>query len=84
MYPTASVSVIAALGYALAMGTIHGADAVSTVDPCSLLTTAQVSGAIGGAAQAGKPIYTTGCSWSSTSPKAMVTISFENLGTYEA
>jgi hypothetical protein len=61
---------------------VPAAYAASPVDPCSLLTTAQVSSAIGGAAQAGKPIYTTGCSWSSTSPKAMVTISFDNLGTY--
>jgi hypothetical protein len=81
--PSTSVSVIAAIGWALAIGTARGANAASTVDPCSLLTTAQVSSAIGGAAQAGKPIYTTGCSWSSTSPKATVTISFQNLGTYE-
>lgn len=83
MYLNASVAVIAAMGYALAIDAAHGASAESTVDPCSLLTTAQVSSAIGGAAQAGKPINTTGCSWSSTSPKAMVTISFDNLTTYE-
>ena len=83
MYPSTAVSVIAALGHALAVGTVQGPDAAPTVDPCSLLTTAQVSSAIGGAAQPGKPINTTGCSWSSTSPKAMVTISFQNLGTYE-
>jgi len=78
----ASVSVIIAMGTALAIGTARRADAESTVDPCSLLTTAQVSSAIGGAAQPGQPINKTGCSWSSTTPKAMVTISFDNLGTY--
>jgi hypothetical protein len=82
VYPTISISVIAALGFALAGGTAPGADAAPAVDPCSLLTTAQVSSAIGGAAQPGQPINKTGCSWSSTSPKAMVTISFDNLGTY--
>lgn len=82
MYANASVSVIAALGYAIAAGTVRGAHSGSTGDPCSLLTTAQVSGAIGGAAQPGQPINKTGCSWSSTTPKAMVTISFDNLGTY--
>jgi hypothetical protein len=83
VYPSTSVSAIAALGYALATGTVGGAHAASTVDPCSLLTTAQVSSAIGGAAQPGQPINTTGCSWSSSTPKAVVTISFQQLGTYE-
>jgi hypothetical protein len=82
MYPTASISIIAAIGYVLATGTIPGANAALHVDPCSLLTTAQVSSAIGGTAQAGKPISTTGCSWSSTAPKAMITISFDNLSTF--
>jgi hypothetical protein len=82
VFPTTTLGLVAALGYALAPGTTAGPHAPSPVDPCSLLTTAQVSSAIGGQAQAGKPIYSTGCSWSATSPKAMVTISFDNLGTY--
>jgi hypothetical protein len=82
VYTNASISVIAALGYAIAAGTVRHANSGSTGDPCSLLTTAQVSSAIGGAAQPGRPINKTGCSWSSTTPNAMVTISFDNLGTY--
>lgn len=69
---------------ALAIGTGRRAEALVRADPCSLLTTAQVSSAIGGQAQPGKPIYTTGCSWSSTSPNAMVTISFDHLSTFDS
>ena len=75
MHSIAAVSVVAALGSALAIGSIDAGRAVSAVDPCTLLTTAQVSGAIGGTAAAGKPIGTTGCSWSTNAPKATVTIS---------
>ena len=82
MYANASFSVTAAVGCALAIGIVRGADVTSPIDPCSLLTTAQVSSAIGGAADAGKPIRTTGCQWSSRSPKAMVTILFEDPNTF--
>jgi hypothetical protein len=80
-----SLAVTAAAAAAvLAVGTAGPAEAVFRADPCSLLTTAQVSSAIGGQAQPGKPISTTGCSWSSTAPKAMVTISFDHLATFDS
>ncbi|MGH7523259.1 MAG: hypothetical protein ACREK8_03045 [Gemmatimonadales bacterium] len=79
-----SLVAVATAAAVLAIGTAPRAHASSLVDPCSLLTTAQVSSAIGGQAQAGKPIYATGCSWSSTAPKAMVTISFDKLATFDS
>ncbi|HEY3935763.1 MAG TPA: hypothetical protein VGL65_14210 [Gemmatimonadales bacterium] len=83
MHQNASV-IMAALGSALILCAPRSARASAPVDPCMLLTTAQVSSAIGGTAQAGQPIYTTGCSWSSESPKAMVTIALESDSMYMA
>ncbi len=40
--------------------------------PCALLTSAQVSSALGVTVGAGAPIATTGCAW--TAPKFMVTL----------
>lgn len=49
------------------------------VDPCSLLTPAQIATAAGAHFAAGTPIGTTGCSWSATeavgSKKPIVTVS---------
>ncbi len=43
--------------------------------PCGLLTTAQVTAAVGGSFSAGQPIGTTGCSWTSEKPHVIVTVS---------
>ena len=74
---------VAAIGSALALGIAPAARAPSPVDPCSLLTTAQVSSAVGAPVQTGKPINTTGCSWTAASTKVMVTISFFVPGGYD-
>jgi hypothetical protein len=68
-----------AVGCALAVATVRHADARVIVDPCSLLTVAQVSAALGANVGAGKPIYTDGCSWHGTSSQSAVTIKFETL-----
>ena len=49
------------------------ADAQSGVAPCSLLTSAQVTAAVGVSVGAAQPIATTGCSW--TAPHIIVTLS---------
>jgi hypothetical protein len=83
VYSRLAVSVIVAVGCALAIGTVRGESVKAPVAPCSLLTTAEVSSAIGGKADPGTPIYTTGCQWKSTSPrKAMVTISLQSASTW--
>jgi hypothetical protein len=43
--------------------------------PCSLLTPAQVTAAVGGTFGAGQAIGTTGCSWTSEKPHVIVTVS---------
>src|ERR1700733_3101587 len=50
----------------------HAAVAQSTPAPCSVLTPAQVSAALGVSTDAGQPIGTTGCTWSSAHVKATV------------
>lgn len=50
----------------------RGAAAQSTPAPCNLLTQAQVSGSLGVSTDAGQPIGTTGCTWSSSQIKATV------------
>jgi hypothetical protein len=52
----------------------QGAATQSTPAPCSLLTQAQVSGSLGVSTDAGQPIGTTGCTWSS--PHIKATVSF--------
>ncbi|HTS81039.1 MAG TPA: hypothetical protein VMH40_10610 [Myxococcaceae bacterium] len=42
---------------------------------CKLLTPAQVGAALGGTFEAGEPIGTTGCSWSSAKPHVIVSLS---------
>jgi hypothetical protein len=49
------------------------AAAQSGVAPCSLLTSAQVTAAVGVSVGAAQPIATTGCSW--TAPHMIVTLS---------
>ena len=49
------------------------AAAQSGVAPCSLLTSAQVTAAVGVSVGAAQPIATTGCSW--TAPHIIVTLS---------
>jgi hypothetical protein len=49
--------------------------------PCTLLTTAQVSSALGVSVGAGAPIATTGCAW--TAPKFMTTLSLLDAGRWE-
>jgi hypothetical protein len=44
-------------------------------EPCTLLSQAQVSAALGVNVGAGQPIGTTGCSWSSDKPHEIVTVS---------
>jgi len=44
-------------------------------EPCKLLTSAQVSAALGATFGAGEPIGTTGCSWTSAKPHQIVTVS---------
>ena len=43
--------------------------------PCTLLTPAEISAALGGAFGAGQPIGTTGCSWTNDKPHMIVTVS---------
>jgi hypothetical protein len=69
----------AMIAVALAASTVRQADARVRVDPCSLLTVAQVSAALGDKVDAGKPIYTDGCSWHAASARTMVTIKFETV-----
>lgn len=55
--------------------------AQSTPAPCSLLTTAQVSAAVGVTVGAAQPIATTGCSW--TAPPVTATLSLWNASNWE-
>jgi hypothetical protein len=52
--------------------------AAQSAAPCSLLSSNQVSAAIGVTAGAGTPIANTGCSWTVTSPHIIVTLSLWN------
>jgi hypothetical protein len=47
----------------------------AATEPCKLLTPAEIGGALGATFGAGEPIGTTGCSWSSTTPHMIVTVS---------
>ena len=51
------------------------AAAQSPAAPCSLLSSAQVSAAVGATAGEGKPIANTGCSWSVASPHIIASLS---------
>ena len=82
MYRNSLIAAIAAAVALLSSGTARRADAAVQVDPCSLLTMAQVSSAVGGTVKPGSPISTTGCSWSSESPRAVVTISFALVASF--
>jgi len=57
--------------------------AYSQPAPCTLLTQSQVSSVVGGKVDAGSPIANTGCSWSATSPKVMVTVSMQSMKMFE-
>ncbi len=62
------------------------ARAQASVDPCKLLTQAQVSEASGVSVGAGSPIYTTGCQLASSGKDVMplrVSLSLEPVSTYE-
>ena len=62
------------LFYALALLAIPGVSRAAP-EPCKLLTAAQVGAAVGGTFDAGQPIATTGCSWSSAKPHVIVSVS---------
>jgi hypothetical protein len=57
--------------------------AAQSAAPCSLLTSAQVSAAVGVTAGAGTPIANTGCSWTVTSPHIIVTLSLWDGGKWD-
>ena len=59
---------------ALAVLTLAGM-ARAAPDPCKLLTAAQISTALGATFGAGQAISTSGCSWTSTTPHIIVTLS---------
>lgn len=47
----------------------------AAVEPCKLLSPAQVAAALGATFGTGQPISTTGCSWTSETPHVIVTVS---------
>ena len=51
------------------------AEAAPAPAPCTLLTPAQVTAALGSPFGPGEPIGTTGCSWTSQKPHVIVTVS---------
>ena len=59
---------------ALALLAIPGVSRAAP-DPCKLLTSTQVTAALGATFAAGEPIGTTGCSWTSAKPHVIVTVS---------
>jgi hypothetical protein len=59
---------------ALGLLTVPGVSRAA-LEPCKLLTPAQVAAALGGSFGAGQPIGTTGCSWTSATPHVIVTVS---------
>jgi hypothetical protein len=62
-----------ACGVAAAALGLSAADAQAGPAPCSLLTSAQVTAAVGVSVSAAQPIATTGCSWSA--PHMIITLS---------
>jgi hypothetical protein len=72
---------VALIVYGFAALGSHGAVAQSTPAPCNLLTQAQVSAALGVSTDAGQPIGTTGCTWSSAHVKA--TVSFWDVSKWD-
>jgi len=64
--------IIACICLSAALGS-RTAAAQSAAAPCSLLTSAQVTAAVGVSVGAAQPIANTGCSW--TAPHMMVTVS---------
>ncbi|HTY94932.1 MAG TPA: hypothetical protein VMC02_13640 [Steroidobacteraceae bacterium] len=58
-----------------------GAAAQQASGPCTLLTVAQVSAAVGASVGAGVPIGTTGCSW--TAPNVITTVSLWDASRWE-
>jgi hypothetical protein len=65
--------VILACGVALAALGLSAVEARADPAPCSLLTSAQVTAAVGASVGAAQPISTKGCSWSA--PHMIVTLS---------
>jgi hypothetical protein len=64
---------IVACGIALTVLGLSAADAQAGPAPCSLLTSAQVSAAVGVSVSAAQPIAAAGCSWSA--PHMIITLS---------
>jgi hypothetical protein len=73
------VAMAAVIAVVLTGTAARDASARMRVDPCSLLTPAQIAAAIGATFGAGQAIGTTGCSWSASqevgSKKPIVTVS---------
>jgi hypothetical protein len=72
MKSNAHKQLLAGLAGILALGLLPP-PALSAPAPCSLLTPAEVSAAIGASVGAGQPIATTGCSW--TAGRVFATLS---------
>src|SRR5215470_9001699 len=58
----------------LALLALPGVAAAAT-EPCKLLTAAEIGTTLGATFEAGVPIGTTGCSWTSPKPHMIVTVS---------
>jgi hypothetical protein len=73
MKSVASICILAGMGSSIA--------AAQATAPCSLLTPAQVTAAVGATVSAGQPIATTGCSWSA--PHIIATLSLSDASDWQ-
>ena len=76
-------SVISALSALLLCAAAQVGSAQGTAGRCAVLTPAAVSSALGATVDAGKPIFDYGCSWQSSEPHIIVSISVGDVTKYK-